>query len=164
MKNANTRKWFFGPPAWFDHVAEDLSSDYENVWWDPARKRWKQRGTTRLTLSERNQAYHGTRFAQWASHKLAETAPRRGWTACRNAVMRLVAAWVDDVNDPCCSELELRILDAWYRGDAISDRELAEEAKSFGYPRIAEILEPLAGDDDGEEVGGIVSMHKRVHW
>ena len=159
MKNADTRKWFFGPPAWFNHVAEDLSSDYENVWWDPARKRWKQRGTTRLTLSERNQAYHGTRFAQWASHKLAETAPRRGLTACRNAIMRLVAAWGEY---GVYTMLEDRILDAWYRGTPVSDRELAEEARSFGYLRIAEILEPLWTDD--EQAGGLMSMHKRVHW
>lgn len=159
MKDKKFRAWVFTTPSWYDHVEEDSSTDYENVWWDPG-KGWRPRGSLPVTLQERNQATHSIRFAQWASHKLAETAPCRGWTACRNAVMRLVAAWGEY---GVYSALEDRILKAWYRGWEVSDHELAEEARSFGYFEIAAILEPLADEDD-EVVGGLKSMHKRLHW
>lgn len=155
------RQWCFDTPAWFDHVKEDEATDYENVWWDPSSKRWRPRGTTRLTLQERNQAYHAKSFAQWASHRLAEQAPSRGWEACRRAIMRLVAAWGEY---GAYTALEDRILDAWYTGAYIADSELAEEARSFGYARIAEILEPVAEEHEYEQAGGTMSMHKRVHW
>lgn len=155
------RAWYFGTPTWFDHVEEDSSTDYQDVWWDQASKSWKPRGTIRVTLEERKQAYHSRSFAQWASHHLAETAPQRGWEACRRAVMRLVAAWGEY---GVYTEIEDRILDAWYYGKPISDRELAEEAKSFGYSDIAAVLEPIWAEDDREQFGGIESMHKRLHW
>ena len=101
---------------------------------------------------------HSRRFAQWASHTLAKAAPRRGYEACRRAVMRLVAAW----GEPgVYSRLEDQILDAWYRGTAVSDHELAEEARGFGYHGIAEVLEPRGSDYPH---GGIQSLHKKRHW
>jgi len=154
----NRRKWVFSTPTWFDHV-EDSATDYENLWFNPSTREWRPRGTLRVTLQERNQAYHAKRFAQWASHRLAEQAPSRGWEACRDAVMRLVAAWGEY---GVYSNREDKILDAWYTGSSISDSELAEEAREFGYFHIAEILEPSADPD--EVVGGLVSVHKRVHW
>ena len=131
----NNRAWCFGAPAWYDHAKENV------------------------TLAERRQACHAEAFAQWASHELAETAPKRGWEACRRAVMRLVAAWGEY---GVYTKLEDKILNAWYRGEHVTDEELAEEARAFGYSRIADILDPVGEHD--EEEGGVVSMHKHVHW
>jgi hypothetical protein len=150
----NNRAWCFDTPAWYDHAKENE----ENEWWDPERREWRPMGTLRITLAERRQACHAQAFSQWASHELAESAPQRGYEACRWAVMRLVAAW----SEYGYTKLEDMILDAWYSGAHITDEELAEEARAFGYSRIAEILDPVGEQD--EEDGGITSMHKHVHW
>ena len=148
------RAWCFTTPAWYDHAEENE----EGLWWDPESCEWRPMGTIRITLTERKQACHAEAFAQWASHELAATAPTRGYEACRSAVMRLVAAW----SDYGYTAVEDAILAAWYRGTSVSDHELAEMAKAFGYYRIAEILDPV--DEQDEDGGGIVSMHKHVHW
>lgn len=150
----NNRAWCFTTPVWYDHAREN---EEEQVWWDPESRKWRPMGTIRITLTERKQACHAEAFAQWASHELAESAPRRGYEACRRAVMRLVAAW----GNYGYTRGEDIILSAWFRGTMVSDHELAEEAKAFGYYRIAEILEPKGGDDPH---GGIQSLHKRRHW
>lgn len=152
--NNETRKWVYTTPAWYDNWKE---SGCDGVWWDPKVGGWRPVGTIALTMCERKQAFHAERFAQWASHKLAKSAPQRGVEACRRAIMRLVAAW--------CARAytvrEDRVLDAWFRGTSVSDHDLAEEAKSFGYRKIADILEPR-GEDDPH--GGIQSLHKGRHW
>lgn len=156
MNNTKNRAWCFTTPAWYDHANENAE---EQVWWDPESREWRPMGTTRLTLLERRQACHAKAFAQWASHELAATAPTRGYEVCRRAVMRLVAAW----GEYGYTKLEDMILDAWYSGAHITDEELAEEARAFGYSRIADILDPV-GEQDEDDGGVVASMHKHVHW